>query len=148
MLIILVFLRIPEIITCYEEKQTYHILTWHINLDMVARLCAVINSSVNFIIYCCAGKQFRACLANTFRRTSGQRTTSVSVTLWQVPIKKKLAISEVIKLKAYICIWSPEWSFENGPHIIWLHPSTKHVKVSFLKVMPSPACATINDRST
>ena len=37
----------------------YHILTWQIKWDLVARLCAIVNSSVNFTIYCCGGQQYR-----------------------------------------------------------------------------------------
>ena len=36
---------------------------WQLVVDMITRYLAVINSSINFIIYCVAGKQFRSVLA-------------------------------------------------------------------------------------
>ena len=35
---------------------------WQQLVDMIARYLAVLNSSINFIIYCVAGKQFRSVL--------------------------------------------------------------------------------------
>ena len=40
---------------------------WQHLVDMIARYLAVLNSSINFIIYCVAGKQFRNILANIFQ---------------------------------------------------------------------------------
>ena len=36
---------------------------WQLLVDMLARYLAVLNSFINFIIYCVAGKQFRSILA-------------------------------------------------------------------------------------
>ncbi len=32
----------------------------------------VFNSSINFVLYCCVGREFRQGLARLFRRTGGQ----------------------------------------------------------------------------
>ena len=35
-------------------------------MDQVARYLVVLNSSINFLIYCLAGNQFRSVLLSTF----------------------------------------------------------------------------------
>ena len=45
---------------------------WQLVVDIITRYLAVINSSINFIIYCVAGKQFRRVLAILLHLRSGQ----------------------------------------------------------------------------
>ena len=45
---------------------------WQLVVDMIARYLAVINSSINFIIYCLAGKQFRRVLATVLHLRTGR----------------------------------------------------------------------------
>ena len=48
---------------------------WQLLVDMLARYLAVLNSSINFIIYCVAGKQFRSILAGILHLMFGQVLT-------------------------------------------------------------------------
>ena len=45
---------------------------WQVLVDVITRYLAVLNSSINFIIYCIAGKQFRAILTGIFQLKTGQ----------------------------------------------------------------------------
>ena len=40
----------------------YHGPEWQLVVDILGRYLAIVNSSVNFVIYCLAGKQFRSVL--------------------------------------------------------------------------------------
>ena len=88
--------RIPSILTCFEKKQSYHNFTWQINLDMVARLCAIINSSVNFIIYCYAGKQFRTCLLQMFKKAQYLSSIARQLSLSQIHMHGKQVSSGTV----------------------------------------------------
>ena len=44
---------------CYQQGQDFNILKITYLLDFTARFLVILNSSVNFIIYCVAGSQFR-----------------------------------------------------------------------------------------
>ena len=55
---------------------------WQLLVDMVARYLAVLNSSINFIIYCVAGKQFRTILAEIFHIRNAQVQLSFSLSYW------------------------------------------------------------------
>ena len=50
----------------------YFVPEWQLLVDIIARYLAVLNSSINFIIYCVAGKQFRGILARIFHIETGQ----------------------------------------------------------------------------
>ena len=51
-------------VDCFNSPDSsYYGPEWQLVVDILARYMAVINSSINFIIYCVAGKQFRSVLA-------------------------------------------------------------------------------------
>ena len=48
---------------CFEsEAGIYNYPEWQLNMDIVSRFLMVINSSINIVIYCWSGKQFKAVL--------------------------------------------------------------------------------------
>ena len=50
-------------VECFNSPAaSYYGPEWQLLMDMLARYLAVLNSSINFIIYCVAGKQFRSVL--------------------------------------------------------------------------------------
>ena len=50
-------------VECFTSlAASYYGPEWQLLVDMFARYLAVLNSSINFIIYCVAGKQFRSVL--------------------------------------------------------------------------------------
>ena len=50
-------------VECFTSPAgSYYGPEWQLVVDMLARYLAVLNSSINFIIYCVAGKQFRSVL--------------------------------------------------------------------------------------
>ena len=53
---------IPNIIECYERKCPYYISSKRWLLDSIIRFLVMLNSSINFIIYCFMGSTFRRTL--------------------------------------------------------------------------------------
>jgi hypothetical protein len=52
-------------VECFNSPEaSYYGPEWQLVVDMFARYLAVLNSSINVIIYCVAGKQFRNVLSN------------------------------------------------------------------------------------
>ena len=50
-------------VECFDSTAaSYYGPEWQLVVDMLARYLAVLNSSINSIIYCVAGKQFRSVL--------------------------------------------------------------------------------------
>ena len=50
---------------CFEsEAGIYNYPEWQLNMDIVSRFLMVINSSINIVIYCWSGKQFKAVLVS------------------------------------------------------------------------------------
>jgi hypothetical protein len=45
---------------CYEHGQNSEVLKQTYILDFIARFLVILNSSVNFLIYCMAGSEFRS----------------------------------------------------------------------------------------
>ena len=45
---------------CFEEGQNYKVSKYIYILDSVARFLVIVNSSINFIIYCLVGQEFRS----------------------------------------------------------------------------------------
>ena len=59
---------------CYEHGLDYHVSKQTYILDFLARFLVIVNSSVNFVIYCLVGSEFRAKLFTSLRiRSSGRR---------------------------------------------------------------------------
>ena len=53
---------IPNILECYERQCPYHISKKRWLMDSLARYMVMLNSSINFIIYCFVGSSFRSTL--------------------------------------------------------------------------------------
>ena len=51
--------RIPSIVRCHKAGCHYFAPTNQFLVDFIARYLAIFNSSINFIIYCLVGSQFR-----------------------------------------------------------------------------------------
>ena len=66
-------IRYSLMVECFNSPAGQYVQPqWQLLVDMVARYLAVLNCSTNFIIYCIAGKQFRAILAGVFQIKTGQ----------------------------------------------------------------------------
>ena len=75
------FLRYNLMVDCFNSPAaTYNGPEWQVVMDVLARYLAVINSSINFIIYCVAGKQFRYVLLNLLHLRS-ERNNSAEVSI-------------------------------------------------------------------
>ena len=65
--------RYNLIVDCFNSPTgMYFGPEWQHLVDMIARYLAVLNSSINFIIYCVAGKQFRSVLGGMLSINYGQ----------------------------------------------------------------------------
>ena len=53
---------IPNILECFERQCPYHISTKRWLLDGIVRYMVMLNSSINFIVYCFFGSSFRSTL--------------------------------------------------------------------------------------
>ena len=53
------FFRIPDIFHCLDNNVFYFAPTSQWLIDILTRFLAVVNSSVNFLIYCIMSSQFR-----------------------------------------------------------------------------------------
>ena len=58
---------------CYHHHLDYHIKKETYLLDFAARFLVILNSSINFIIYCLAGSQFRHKLLDIVKKISGKQ---------------------------------------------------------------------------
>ena len=64
--------QISRVELCYRHDQDYNVSKETFFLDFIARFLVVINSSINFLIYCLAGSQFRQKLKSLLGRNSSQ----------------------------------------------------------------------------
>ena len=55
---------IPHVLECYERQCQYNISSKRWLLDSIIRYLVMLNSSINFIIYCFMGSNFRRTLKN------------------------------------------------------------------------------------
>ena len=62
-------LRIVE--KCYEDGHDYYMSKQTYILDFLARFLVILNSSVNFVIHCLVGSEFRANLYNRAQQSTG-----------------------------------------------------------------------------
>ena len=63
--------QLREVEQCYENGLDYHVSKQTYILDFIARFLVILNSSVNFLIYCLVGSEFRAKLCSTMRMRGG-----------------------------------------------------------------------------
>ena len=75
-------------VECFSSPAgEYFAPEWQMLVDLINRYLAVVNSSVNFIIYCVAGKQFRSVLSSMLHLRTGTSLSlmaevSISMALW------------------------------------------------------------------
>ena len=60
---------IPNVLDCYERSCRYHISSKRWLLDCLIRYLVMINSSINFIVYCFMGSNFRRTLKQIILKT-------------------------------------------------------------------------------
>ena len=65
MIHLFIIIRIPKIVKCQTNNQSYYPPTDQFIADFLARYLTVLNSSVNVLIYCMVGPQFRNVLLKT-----------------------------------------------------------------------------------
>ena len=66
--------RYNLMVDCFNSPaSSYHGPEWQLIVDILARYMAVINSSINFIIYCVFGKKFRSVRANLLHLKSNNK---------------------------------------------------------------------------
>ena len=63
--------QLPRVEACYEAGLEYYMKKETYILDLLARFLVIINSSVNFVIYCLVGSQFRSELSTMIRKYFG-----------------------------------------------------------------------------
>ena len=73
-------------VNCFNAPvASYNGPEWQVVVDVFARYMAVINSSINFIIYCVAGKQFRGVLV-TLLHLKSDRNNIAEVSISEAEI--------------------------------------------------------------
>ena len=88
---------IPNILDCHQRKCRYHISPGRWVADSIIRYLVMLNSSINFIIYCFVGSNFRQTLLRSLQawlckcKCSDQQ---VQVQLVQVRSKNNLHCEE------------------------------------------------------
>ena len=68
---------IPNILECYERHCPYHISSKRWLLDSIIRYLVLLNSSINFIIYCFVGSNFRSTLVLFLQKKKKRLRASV-----------------------------------------------------------------------
>ena len=71
--------RLNTVEQCFEADEDYHVSKLTYILDFVARFLVVLNSSINFVIYCFVGSQFRIELSAMLRKTILARCSFIKV---------------------------------------------------------------------
>ena len=65
---------IPDIIDCYKNNCYYYLSSNRWMMDIVVRYLVMLNSSINFIIYCFVGSKFRNTLKKIFLKEENSVT--------------------------------------------------------------------------
>ena len=65
----------PTVNWCYNKDFDYHPSVYTYILDFIARFLVILNSSINFLIYCMVGSKFRTKLLEMLKvkQTSSER---------------------------------------------------------------------------
>ena len=74
--------QLPMVETCYAAGLDYKLTKETYILDFLARFLVVVNSSVNFVIYCLVGSQFRAELSTFVQKYFGRKVLLISILLF------------------------------------------------------------------
>ena len=77
---------IPNILECYQRKCRYYISSGRWVSDISIRYMVLLNSSVNFYIYCFAGANFRKVLVGMLSKRLNNRVSSAEQTSTQIPM--------------------------------------------------------------
>jgi len=75
-------LHMPTVEKCFEEDHDFHLGKTTYIVDFVARFLVILNSSVNFMIYCLVGSEFRGKLKEILHINS----SIVEAPTWKGPI--------------------------------------------------------------
>ena len=67
---------IPNILECYKHMCRYYISSGRWVADIFIRYLVLLNSSTNFIIYCCVGANFRKVSLDLLRRSLWKRNNN------------------------------------------------------------------------
>ena len=87
--------RYNLIVKCFNSPTgSYFGPEWQLVVDMLTRYLAVINSSINFVIYCVAGKQFRRVLAILLHLRSGRSVHNLAAV--NMHHKEKIKIAQCL----------------------------------------------------
>ena len=62
--------RYRLVVHCVLSSPSYMVPEWQFVMDHAARYLVLLNSSINFIIYCLAGNQFRSVLLSTVTQSA------------------------------------------------------------------------------
>ena len=68
---------IPNILECYRRSCHYYITSNRWVADSIVRYLVMLNSSTNFLIYCCFGSNFRRTLFSYFKRKQSNTNTKL-----------------------------------------------------------------------
>ena len=66
---------IPDILECYESSCYYYLSPKRWAMDIIIRYLVMLNSSINFIIYCFVGSNFRNTLKQIFLKVESSFPT-------------------------------------------------------------------------
>ena len=64
---------------CYESGQYYFAPTTQWLIDLVGRYLAILNSSINFFIYCLVGTEFRSTLFKMFSTKNNMNVPDINI---------------------------------------------------------------------
>jgi hypothetical protein len=79
---------IPNILDCHQRKCRYYVSSERWVADSITRYLVMLNSSINFIIYCFLGSKFRQTLLASFQGLCGSsEVCSHTVHVQSVPVK-------------------------------------------------------------
>ena len=96
--IILGVIEVSELTTverCYEHDLDYHVSKETYILDFLARFLVILNSSVNFLIYCLVGSEFKSKLFSILKiRKSSDRIIRESPTRSQLGCFQERSVVE------------------------------------------------------
>lgn len=112
------FSRIFKIMFCYkhedEDGPKYMSPQWQLLMDLVARYLAVLNSSVNFCLYCMMNRQFRTELYEilSFLKREGAAPVTVMDRAMSPNVPDKM--SPVKSTRTLLVPSSPNVCPENG----------------------------------
>ena len=96
---------------CYHHHLDYHIKKETYLIDFAARFLVIINSSINFIIYCLAGSQFRHKLLEILNKISGKQREMRSKRLGLEEPSVTMTLSRKSRyFQSTLCTWNDRYN--------------------------------------